>query len=260
MKKAFVAAALLAMAGRLWLEEGHKDAGMPYVRQPFTPFSREEAVAVALREWRLFGSEVHDEPATASGGFKKERQAGYWQRVGDYFWQGLGSGSPYLATGKHDAQGREFPPEQDASYAWSAAFISYVMREAGAQELFAYSPRHAVYINAAYEAAKGERKDLAIHTQDPAVYAPKQGDLICTPQEGVLAFGDLPVSKELLAHCDMVVDRQDDMLAVIGGNVRDAVSMKHVPVTGAGMLVDAKGTVVDERYGWFVVIQVLYDD
>jgi hypothetical protein len=47
---------------------------------------------------------------------------------------------------------------------------------------------------------------------------------------------------------------------VIGGNVDDAVTMKHVPTTTDGMLAGPDGTVVDPRYGWFVVIRVLYGD
>ena len=35
--------------------------------------------------------------------------------------------------------------------------------------------------------------------------------------------------------------------------------MKHVPVTKSGRLVDANGVVLDDRYPWFVVLQVLYD-
>ena len=38
---------------------------------------------------------------------------------------------------------------QDGDYAWSAAFIDYVMRMAGAGDRFPYSPSHADYINEA---------------------------------------------------------------------------------------------------------------
>jgi hypothetical protein len=48
-----------------------------------------------------------------------------------------------------------FPASQDANYAWSAAFIDYVMRIAGAGHRFPYSSTHADYINAAKEHAMG---------------------------------------------------------------------------------------------------------
>ena len=34
----------------------------PFARVPYQPFSRDAVVAIALREWRLFGSPVDDEP------------------------------------------------------------------------------------------------------------------------------------------------------------------------------------------------------
>jgi hypothetical protein len=50
------------------------------------------------------------------------------------------------------------------------------------------------------------------------------------------------------------------VLTVVGGNVDDAVTMKHVPTTPDGMLVRPDNSIVDTRYGWFVVIRVLYGD
>jgi hypothetical protein len=50
------------------------------------------------------------------------------------------------------------------------------------------------------------------------------------------------------------------MLTVLGGNVDDAVTEKHVPVTPAGMLAGPDGVAVDTRYPWFVVLKVNYDD
>ena len=43
----------------------------------------------------------------------------------------------------------EFPAGQDGTYAWSAAFISYVMRIDGAGPKFPYAISHSTYINAA---------------------------------------------------------------------------------------------------------------
>ena len=48
-------------------------------------------------------------------------------------------------------------------------------------------------------------------------------------------------------------------ITVVGGNVDDAVTMKHVPVTPDGKLARPDGTVVDTRYGWFVVLRVRDD-
>ena len=46
-------------------------------------------------------------------------------------------------------------------------------------------------------------------------------------------------------------------IAVIGGNVDDAVTMKHVPVTADGKLATPDVVVLDTRYPWMVVLRLL---
>jgi len=46
---------------------------------------------------------------------------------------------------------------------------------------------------------------------------------------------------------------------VVGGNVDDAVTLKHIPVTPDGKLATPDGSIVDTRYPWMVVIRVMYD-
>src|SRR5271156_6828035 len=66
----------------------------PFAKVPFEPFSREAVVAIAMREWRLFGQNVADPDAEATRVIKPEREEGLWQRVGEYWWLGLNVGSP----------------------------------------------------------------------------------------------------------------------------------------------------------------------
>src|SRR5947209_19846827 len=114
----------------------------PFARWPYQRFSREAAVQIALREWRAFGQPIvlpHQELP-----FDNERAEGLWQRVGEYWWLGLPLGEPDQGfTGIHDGNGRVFQPQEDENYAWSAAFIDYVMRMAGAGNRFYYSPTHS---------------------------------------------------------------------------------------------------------------------
>ena len=107
----------------------------PYARWPYQAFSRDAAIQIALREWRAFGSAVivPNQPLP----YDAERSQGLWQRVGDYWWQGLPMGAADQGfTGMHNQNGQIFPASQDANYAWSAAFIDYVMRSAGAGHRF----------------------------------------------------------------------------------------------------------------------------
>ena len=57
------------------------DAHVPdYARRPFEPWSRTNAVAIALREWRAFGSMVDDGPPRAEPAARADNEPGLWQR------------------------------------------------------------------------------------------------------------------------------------------------------------------------------------
>jgi Uncharacterized protein conserved in bacteria (DUF2272) len=237
-----------------------------FATKPDEPFNRADTVAIARREWRLFGSPVDDLPPEdrplPRPQDKPERQPGLWQRVGEYWWIGLavpaGQTPPYEEawTGKHDEAGALFAASDDERYAWSAAFISYVMRIAGAGPRFPYSPNHATYVNAA-----AARQSPILQALPPQTYAPRLGDLICFGRHKAagLKFNDLPTVTTWPGHCAIVVDVQPGLISVIGGNVDDAVTLTHVPVTDSGTLATPDGTLRDSRYPWFVVLRVLYD-
>lgn len=236
----------------------------PFARVPYEPFSRKTVVAIALREWRLFGSPIDDAPPSswhpALPQDKPERQPGLWQQVGEYWWVGMPRSSPESDwTGKHDAQGKVFPASDDGDYAWSAAFIDYVMRIAGAGDRFPYAADHAHYIDIAKEMALGHTSGWLITAERPDAYAPRPGDLICTGREWAagLTYDDLPLA-HFPGHCDIVVDTSvPGQISVIGGNVDDAVTLKHVPVTADGRLAAPNGVVLDTRYPWMVVLRLL---
>jgi Uncharacterized protein conserved in bacteria (DUF2272) len=242
------------------------DAHTPdFARKPYERFARADVVAIAVREWRLFNKPVDDDPPGTrpprSADEKPERWPGLWQRVGEYWWLGINANEPETAwTGKHDEFGIEFPASVDGQYAWSAAFVSYVMRIAGAGPRFPYSINHSDYINVAKQMADRQTAGWAIVAERPNAYAPQPGDLICLGRGygGKLSYDDLPASR-FPGHCDIVVQAVPGMLTVIGGNVDDAVTMKHVPTTPDGRLAAPDGTVVDTRYPWMVVVRVLYD-
>jgi hypothetical protein len=242
------------------------DAHTPdFARRHYGPFARESVVAIALREWRLFDKPVDDDPPGTRSPLqleeKPERWPGYWQRVGEYWWLGINADEPESAwTGKHDEFGVEFSAKADGQYAWSAAFVSYVMRIAGAGPRFPYSINHSDYIDIAKQMANRQTAGWAIVAERPSAYAPQPGDLICLGRGHAarLTFDDLPAGR-FPGHCDIVVQARPGMLSVIGGNVDDAVTMKHVPATPDGKLAAPDGTVVDTRYPWMVVLRVLYE-
>lgn len=236
----------------------------PFARLGYSTFSRADVVAIALREWRLWGAPIDDDPPGSrpprGPDQKPERYDGLWQRVGEYWWTGVDSGTRFASwTGKHDENGIVFSPDQDARFAWSASFVSYVMRIAGAGGRFPYSAAHADYINAAREVSLGQTNGAALSAERIDAYAPQPGDLICEARgRGVaLTFDSLP-APSFPSHCDIVVGVTPGELTVIGGNVDDSVTEKHIPTTTDGMLAPSGGVPLDTRYPWFVVLRVLY--
>jgi len=237
----------------------------PFVRNCYGAFSRAAAVAIAMGEWRAWGQVVYDgnpaddepvDPETMA-----ERQPGFWQRVGLYWWLGMNESNPLSGwTGEHDESGDIFPPEDDGTYAWSAAFISFVMRLAGAGAAFPYSESHSVYIDAAVEETQSHLGQYAIQAEPPDAYAPVVGDLVCCGRDAAaaLTYADLPAGR-FTGHCGIVVARQPGQISIIGGNVEDTVALTHVPVTDQGMLAKPDGTVLDTRYPWLLVIRVGYN-
>ncbi len=238
----------------------------PFIRQCFGNFDRATAVAIAFAEWRAWGQVVYDGNPADEGpvdpNTKAERQPGFWQRVGLYWWLGMNESNATAGwTGEHDGSGDIFAPEGDGDYAWSAAFISFVMRMAGAGPSFPYAESHSVYINAAVEETQNGLGQYAIQAEPPDAYAPVVGDLICYGRDGAatLKYTDLPAGR-FTGHCGIVVAKQPDQISIIGGNVEDAVALTHVPVTDQGMLAGPDGTVLDTRYPWLVVIRIAYNE
>lgn len=233
-----------------------------FATRSFAPFNRQDAIAIGLREWRLFGEPVDDDdpelrPDPTTTSVKPERLPGLWERVGEYWWIGQ---DPYEAevswTGKHNSNGDPFDFNHDGHYAWSAAFISYVMRVSGAGDRFPYSPNHSTYINAA---ASGSTTGL--RAQNPASYAPRPGDLVCAGRDTArtVRFESLPTRNGFPAHCGLVVAQRPNQISIIGGNVDDAVTLTHVPTGPTGLLAGPDGASLDSRYAWCAVLQVLYD-
>lgn len=239
-----------------------------FANRNFEPFTRQDVAAIAMREWRMFGQPVDDDdpeqrPEAASATVKPERMPGLWQRVGEYWWIGQDPSESEIAwTGKHNGEGAITDYVHDGMFAWSAAFISYVMRVAGANDRFAYSPNHSTYINAA---ASGT--ESGVRARDPSAYAPALGDLICVGRGASksVRFADLPTQYGFPAHCGIVVATGQNgqpfgrQISIIGGNVDDTVALTHVPIGPDGKLADATGHSYDPRYPWCVVLQVLYD-
>jgi len=102
--------------------------------------------------------------------------------------------------------------------AWSAAFISWIMKTAGAGDKFKYSARHSEYIQAAKQNRKNNVKTFqAFRKNEQPV---KVGDLICYPRQAGVTY-DTPGN--YYAHCDLITEIKNGTAVTIGGNVSDTV-------------------------------------
>ena len=133
---------------------------------------------------------------------------------------------------------------------WSAAFISYVIRQSGVTpNTFQFSNAHRVYIYDAFAVSAAElRKDASerIYRACPLTTSrPRAGDLICQQREAALADASEQAVRERIraelegsaearsvrsTHCEVVVhvDKPARKVYTIGGNVNQAVSVRKM--------------------------------
>lgn len=133
---------------------------------------------------------------------------------------------------------------------WSAAFVSYVIRQAGAASFgFRFSNAHTAYIYEAFATSLAEaasESGTALYRACPlATTKPRPGDLICQQREPALAdandqvvwdrigaeLADPAVPRSVRrTHCEVVahVDAGARKLYTIGGNVNQAVAARKM--------------------------------
>jgi hypothetical protein len=133
---------------------------------------------------------------------------------------------------------------------WSAAFVSYVLRKAGAtDETFRFSNAHWGYIYDAFATSKAEvesKDDAHLYRACPLeATIPRPGDIVCRQRARQLENASEPeVRRRIIAelaggplgytvratHCEIVafVDAPSRKLYTIGGNVEQAVTARKL--------------------------------
>ncbi len=127
-----------------------------------------------------------------------------------------------------------------AGLAWSAAFVSYCVRQTDAAAPFAFSSLHAKYIQAAIKnrqaggAAPGFFGDPP---SGPGARSPAVGDIIgFSRADDVKTYADAASRDDYFSHCDIVVARHGNVISVIGGNVGDTVTKATIALDAKGLL------------------------
>ncbi|GBF07821.1 hypothetical protein DAERI_180012 [Deinococcus aerius] len=181
---------------------------VPTPPTPGTPWAqlKADAVRIALEEYARW---------RPGGAARSETDAEMRPTLRGYWMEGVGLG------------GNAADSAIDSRLAWSAAFISWVMRRAGAGTLFRYASGHTTYCAAA------KRNRAAGDLQNPfwlyriSERAPEPGDLVCTGrQDSGVTYDNVDDGNFRASHCDVVVEVSPGRLGVIGGNVSNTVGRK----------------------------------
>lgn len=215
-------------------------AGRPLGAPPAPdPALRQAVIARAVDEWEFFGRQT----VLLRGGEESIPHVGAWEdedgprsaRINAY-WRTV---DRPLLTG------------MDCQAPWSAAFIGWVMQEAGVPEIqFPPAAAHGVYL--ARLVAESEYPGRYFVPRRIADHSPSPGDLVCASRGTLPAPGEDAGPEALRSaqtHCDLVVAKAGRSLEVIGGNVRNSVSRTILELDASGRLQP------EPRRAWFVILQ-----
>jgi hypothetical protein len=193
-------------------------------------------IETAEGEWSRWGFSVrplHAKPKIAG----KENQAPYVAYVNDY----------WKAAGKPTWNGNTAEP-------WSAAFISFCFKSAGAGGSFPYAAAHVEYCRSIMTSA-ATYPDLAL--ADPTATPLAVGDLLWAARGGSgcptppksfgAAIAALHAGTWFCSHCDIVVELRPGEVDVMGGNVSDSVTMTTYTT--------ANGQIHDAHHDWLAIIK-----
>jgi hypothetical protein len=191
----------------------------------------ERIISIAEKEWRRWGGSVDK-----LGGEQKvvgvQQVSPYNEYVAEY-WKSLDQSCSLNGNS-------EIP--------WSAAFISYCFKSAGAESLFFCSYSNAIIFSFLHL----HRSDMTI-LLDASKYPVQRGDLLWTSRknngapyqltdfDAVCDFIDLlskNISEPFPSHSDIVINVADDFVETVSGDVRNTVIRTQLGVDENGMLVD----------------------
>ena len=123
------------------------------------------------------------------------------------------------------------------SHPWSAVFVSWVMRTAGAGGDFGYSRAHQNYIRAARRTRLDGNSSSPFWAYKATEVAPQVGDLVCAARANSGAtYDNIGDARSRATHCDIVTEVQPGQLRVIGGNVNHNVDAKTIRTLPTGLL------------------------
>lgn len=180
-------------------------------------------------EWSFFGKQTENAAGALTHAGHKENQEGFFERVGKYWHEALGE----------TLDGRDDTP-------WSAAFVSWIMKKAGAGNRFHYSAVHATYLSRAISDRLNHNPASFFLGFRLHEHTPQLGDLIGRARQPRIDY-DHQAGGQYLSHSDIVFAKRHDEIDVIGGNVSNSVTKRTLKLDAHGHLTSTSG--------YFVVVQ-----
>ena len=210
---------------------------------------RRRIVDLSVQEWAFFGFIVVDQTLEEPGASQSRRRR--WRRPGSTesarvaasiagYWTVTPQGG-WIIGAQNDRWRGPRGVGSRWRYPWSAAFVSWVMCEAGLGEssLFQRAVAHHVYIDQAIRARGADAPAAAFAAYDVGEAPVEPGDLLCSARRP--AYRSIAERRRQLGvgartHCDIVVKLEPShrRILAIGGNVRGAVSLKLLPAATDG--------------------------
>jgi hypothetical protein len=159
------------------------------------------------------------------------------------------SGPAPLDANELDAIGSALMRSALVDHPWSAAFISFLMKQSGfGRNEFEFSDSHVDYVDQAYAAsaaeARGQTSESAYRACDVIDTRPRPGDLICQTREDAASIASYAAllrelqarrsdakPREIPMHCDLVTGADEGgnaKLEAIGGNVFQSVTLRQM--------------------------------
>jgi hypothetical protein len=147
---------------------------------------------------------------------------------------------------------------------WSAAFISYVMANAGVAPFdFPPSVGHRMYLDHVIRHGDRFGASAPFIARDVADYAPRKGDLVCADRTADvnarltrIAGRRAEMGAPRAMHCDIVLAVAPGTVETAGGNIGQAVerAIRETDAVGRLRVRPPAGT-APEELTWFAVIE-----
>lgn len=239
---------VIAPSDRVQGPRGYMQIKDPRCRIGPTADARRRIVDLAVQEWAFFGSHTVDvshaglraipkgmsvqsenaESVTPVDPAMDTTIAGYWSATPEGASVLAKQNAYWYAAGGQSTQW---------AMPWSAAFVSWVMCEAGLGDMrqFWRSIAHRDYIDQAIRVRDGVEIYGAYNAYDPGERPISPGDLLCdvltTARYQYRTIEDRrpDMGVPAPAHCDIVVKVAADRILVIGGNILGAVTLAIWP-------------------------------